>query len=721
MVNLEHSHTHSEDHHLHNPKNVFQNIVQKVWDNRVIILLLIAIFLIAFGIRGHLLRYEYLFEFDAFYHARIVEDLVKQGFVSNPDPLAYYQQGGALAAPVSLYHVTSTILYKIISFGQPFNKDFFMWSIQFFPVFFGALICLIIYFLGKEVFNSKKIGLITAFIAAVTPAFAYRTMAGAQGDNAFGFLWMVIGFVFFIRAVKTNGLKRNDLINASLGGIFFGMMAMSWSMYLLIPLIVIAYSLFAVVLIASRETHEHHDHKNLLENHALIFSIKVLISMVIFHIITYAYGEDWIKDALGYVGSAINLDSTIILLLVLIAAVIAIVASVFFISKMSNENKKMFSILAILALYAGFFIIIFMFITVPDLMQRTTVASLVGEESVGNQFFGTKYNVLILFPYIALLLCPLGLWFFKKHDSHTQLLLFFWVLLTLFMAWYKLKFTFVFGLAIAPAAAIVAHLIFEGLKKFTTQKGIETKIIYVCLFAIILLGVGASARFFPDYVPYTDQHKEWTDAMSWIENNTPTDAKLFNWWDQGHILAFLTERKVSADNRNYGGRADLNKLSGNQYFATFATTTDTNKAYEIASKGVGADYIILSSDMIGSMASFEFYANNSVDQKYVQKYSGGVTRIIPCVDNNTTVTCSGNSIPRQQWNLMASNWKSTPDDFYNGTDPIYYYRSTDELLILNSAENKSNLVKVWTNSEETKNYYKEVYYSQGIKIFQIIK
>jgi hypothetical protein len=125
--------------------------------------------------------------------------------------------------------------------------------------------------------------------------------------------------------------------------------------------------------------------------------------------------------------------------------------------------------------------------------------------------------------------------------------------------------------------------------------------------------------------------------------------------------------------------------------------------------------------MLGSMASFEFYANNSVDQKLVQKYYTGITRIIPCTDNSVSVSCAGNTIPLQQWNTMSVTWKSTPDDFYNGTDPVYYYRSVDELLILNSAANQSNLVKVWTNSKETQKFYKEIYYSQGIKIFQVLK
>ena len=140
---------------------------------------------------------------------------------------------------------------------------------------------------------------------------------------------------------------------------------------------------------------------------------------------------------------------------------------------------------------------------------------MVGEESNGNQFFGTKYNALIIFPWIALIFLPLSLYLFKRIDSHTGIIFFFWIMITLFMAWYTLKFTFVFGLAIAPAVAIVSHILFEGLKKFKMDKGIEAKVILIAMFLLILFGVGASARFFPDYVPYMDASNNKLDKRKY--------------------------------------------------------------------------------------------------------------------------------------------------------------------------------------------------------------
>ncbi|MFA6065179.1 MAG: STT3 domain-containing protein [archaeon] len=718
----EHEHTHHETHtthhsdpHIGHQKNLVQKITQTIWDNRAIIVLLIAIFLLALGIRGHLLRYHYLFEFDAFYHARLVESLVTTGSIPAIDHSVYYQLGGMTHQPASVYHYVSAAFYELISFGQPYSKDLLMYSMQLNPVIFGSLICILMYFLTKEIFNNRKISLITAFVAAVTPAFAYRTMAGAQGDNAFGFLWMVIGFIFFVRSIKNNGLNKATLINALIAGIFFGLMAMTWRMYLLIPLIVILYAIFAIIWIASKEESGVKDFKS---TKAFAFAVKVLLAMVVFHVISYAYGEDWISDALGYVSGPLHVNVSIIAIGVIVGSIIAIALSIFVIPKLTKETKNLFSILVIAGLYLGFLAMVMFFITVPDLHDRTSIGAMVGEESNGNQFFGTKYNDLIIFPWLAIVLLPIGLYLFRnKEDFHTAIIYFFWVIITLFLAWYTLKFTFVFGLAIAPAAAIVCYIALEGLKKFEINKGIETKVILGALLLIVLLGVGASARFFPDYVPYNDEHPEWVSAENWIIQNTAIDAKFFNWWDQGHILAFLTDRMFTTDNRN-------SSMEANVAMAKFVTLTDTNAAYGIAKDEMKADYIILDSDMVYSAPTFEYYVAGKVDSKVTQKYVGGTTRVLSCTvpeDVNASVSCEGSQLPRAQWNSLATKWKSNPDDFQNGSDPVFYYRTSDQLIILNQAMNNTNLMKAWLNSDETSKYYEEAYYKSGVKILKIKK
>ena len=707
--------------HREKAKNLISSLGQTLFDNRVIIILLIAIFLIAVGVRSDLMKYpgNYLFEPDASYHARMIQELVETGQVSQFDPQNYYQSP-VESQSYTVYWFVSAWIYQVMAMGQPFNKDLLLFTIKFFPAIFGALISIILYFLTKLIFNSKKVALITAFVAAVTPAFVYRTMSGAQGDNSFGFLWMVIGFYFLIKAVKSKHLKKEEIINALLAGVFFGLMSITWQMYILIPAIVIPYALAALILIATKTQHVE---KDLLKNEVIGFAIKVVLSFAMMTVVFFIGGNIfnkgatlWLFSLANYIGGAAHIDSLLIVGLILIGGLILTIIS-YYISIQNHETKKLFGTILILGLYLIFFALIALFLTQPDIFYagegRTSINSMVGEESVGNAFFGSKYNALIVFPWAALILLPLGLFLFKKEDLHPGILFWTWIIVTLFMAWYKLKFTFVFGLAIAPAAAIVAFMIFEMLKNFKLEKGLEAKLTIFALLFIVILGVGATARFIPDYAPFPNQDQGVIDRMDWIVINTPTDAKFFNWWNDGHVLALTTERRFSTDNRNASFEA-------NEAYARFVITLDSNLAYFIASKQIGADYILLESDLVGAMPSFEDYNAGKIASNAARaKYSVGSYNILNCTDNNTTVNCSGNLLSKEQFLAISQKWKSTPDAFPDGTNPVFYYRTNDQVLILNKAMNNTNFAKVFTNSDETSKYYKEVYSKSGLKVFEI--
>ena len=714
-----------EHHHKEKAKNLISNLGQTLFDNRVIIILLIAIFLIAVGARSDLMKYpgNYMFEPDASYHARMILDLTRDGSVPSPDDLVYYQiEGGMTNQAPSVYWYLSALLYGIVAFGQPFSKDLLLFTVKFFPAIFGALIAIAMYFLAKVVFNSKKVALITAFVTAVTPAFVYRTMSGAQGDNSLGFLWMVIGFYFFIKAVKTKTLNKSDIINAVLAGIFFLIMSMTWRMYILIPAVLTPYILFSLIYIASH-TSKKEDFKH---SEVLYFVAKIVLSLGLFSILFlaggYTFSQDpnfWLFSVAGYASSIVPLEAGIITILLVVGAIV-FTALAYYISNLDHETKKLIGTATILGLYLIFFALIAVFLTQPDLFYaggegRNSIGSMVGEESVGNSFFGSKYNALIILPWLALILLPLGMFLLKKEDLHAGVLFWVWVMVTLFMAWYKLKFTFVFGLAIAPAAAVVAFIIFEMLKNFKLEKGVEAKLTIIALLFIVILGVGATARFIPDYSPFPNQDQGVIDRMDWIINNTPTDAKFFNWWNEGHVLALTTERKFSTDNRNASGEA-------NEAYARFIITPDSNLAYTIASKQIGADYVLLESELVGAMSSFEDYNLGTLASNTLKaKYSTGNYNILNCTDNNTTVNCNGNTLSKEQFLSISQKWKSTPDAFPDGTNPVFYYRTNDQLLILNKAMNNTNFAKVFTNSDETSTYYSEVYSKGGLKIFKILK
>ena len=688
-------------------------IKTKVWENRKMIFILIVLFLFAMSIRSNIVRYEgnYLFEPDAYYHARLIEELAEQGYINEIDPNVYYaEEGGRPHQPPSLYHYINVWIYNIISLGQ-YSKEGLAASVQFLPIIFGALISIGMYFLGRDVFKSKKLGIIAGFLTAITPAFAYRTMAGAQGDNSLGFLWMVIGFVFLIRALQSDKLEKTDLVNSAIAGIFFALMVFTWRMNLLIPVVLIP-SLFVILLYQSKFAKKSSVQKSLIINTL----IKSVIALGIYTIASLVYGENWIMGAVGNVSSIIKFSPELVLLFSIIGTLIVIGLSLF-LQNSKKEIKDYGFYISIIILALGLIAMIYMFATIPDLFYgtegRTGIASLVGEESVGLASFGIKYDALIILPFVGLFMLPLGMILFKRKDLHLQIILWFWTLATLMMAWYKLKFTFVFGLGLVMGALIAFDFFFKLLKKYDVEKGMESKITVVALLFIMLIGIAAAPTYLNQFQPFANQDPKWIDAMNWINENTNKEAKFMNWWGDGHQLAFVTERNFSTDNRNESGTA-------NKAYAEFNITTDTNKAYDIIKNKIGAEYIILQLNNFYSGPTYEYYVQNKVDGSLGAKYYDFQTRIIGCNDINEGKVCNGQLIPTNVYETdFSSKWKSTPNEFYNGQVPIFYYGEGNTLTIIGNTYNNTNLAKVYFNSDETSQYYDEVYSSGGLKIFKV--
>jgi asparagine N-glycosylation enzyme membrane subunit Stt3 len=687
-------------------ENALDDFKQKVYDNRKMLFVLIILFLFAFSVRSNLTRYEgnYLFEPDAYYHARLTQEIVQQGYVNEIDPNVYYQlEEGMTHQPPSLYHYVGAAFYNIISLGQ-FDKELFALSAQILPIIFGALISIAMYFLGKEIFNNKKVGLIAGFLTATTPAFVYRTMAGAQGDNAFGFIWMVLGFLFLVRALKSGKLEKEDWINIVLAGLMFAGMVFSWRMNLLIPVVLLPSAAFMLLWICGTSKKE-----KILKSEPFYFIIKIAVPLIIYTLASYAYGENWILSA-GAFGK--NLIGSIEMGIILgIIGLIIFLAISFFFYYSNKETKKLATYLAILGLYIGLFAMLFMFAVEPDFFypDRSGIGSMVGEESTGYQSFGGKYNLLIVLPLAGLFTLPIGLYFFKKKDIHLPIIFWFWTIITLFMAWYKLKFTFVFGLGVVTGAAITAYLVFELLKKFEIEKGIEAKATIGALFIIILLGIGGTELYITQFSPHANSNSYWIETMDWIKENTDEEANFFNWWGEGHQLAFVTERNFSIDNRNASGEA-------NKAYAEFNITKDIERGYEIAKEEIGADYILLQPSNFNSGPTYEFYVNDKVDNSLAQKYYNGPIQRIGCSKDGNNLFCNGQLL---QDGTFQENWHSNPDEFYQGTAPIYYYEMKDAIMILNQAMNETNLAKVYFNSPETQKYYEEVFYSKGLKLFRV--
>lgn len=674
--------------------------------------ILFLIFALGFGIRAHLMQWDLMFEFDTYFHAKMTGYVVRDGFVPDKDPLSYFQEGGgSLGGTNPAFWYFSAAIYKLLFLNSPYDKGLLILIVKLIPALFGALISAAMYLLGKEIFSSRKAGFAAGFLAAVVPAFVYRSMAGFFEEDAVGFLWLVLGLYFLVKAQKKEAITKESLALSAISGIFFGIMAMMWGMFLLVPIVLVAYFIVAAIDLYSKS-----DNKRLIS-----FAGNYAVSFIVFCAIALAAkGTSWIQSIIDYLLLPIPEGNF------LFVGGIAIVMAGLFIyiilaSAKSIKESKAFSFASMGLLYLAFFLVIVSFVMIPDLRKGTSIFEwTVGEENTGNQFFGEKFNALIVLPWLALAIIPY--YVYKKKDiGHYAIIAFFWILTTLFMAWYKLKFTYTFGLPIAMSGAFLISQAIDIAKQ--RQQELEKLFVAAMVLFILMAGVGAGSFFVTQKVPNIETDPGWKDALYWIKDNTPKDSNIYNWWDEGHWISFIGERSVYTDNRNMSYPSDQN-------FALFTLAEDENKAYEMV-KAVNANYLVLSYDMVYKGVSFGVYAYNTRDTSD-PRMQGLFGTMVGCSRNaesdKVSYQCGSQTYSEEQMNSLPAVWQETPNSvvrvparqggYANVRVVIYRDFANSVLYVFSEKTNNTMLAKLWLKKPSTYSRFTEVY-SGPVRIYKI--
>ncbi len=688
-------------------------IISYLKKNKMHIFYLSLLFILAFGTRAHPMIYETLFGFDPYFHIKIISNLLQTGSLPTIDYLAYWYlpDGGApIPTQGAPFWYISAFLYHILTLGSGYSKESLIFVSKILPALYGSIVTLGMYFLGKEIFNSKEAGYVTSFITAVCPAYAYRTISGFMEEDSMGFIWFVFGFYFFVKAVKNLEFNKQTIINSFLAGLFFAILGWIWAVYMIVPMILFFYLFFTILHSAIHKTHK--EIENLIKN--------FLITFFTFVVLIYPLnGLSWIMTSISYATMAIPGDKIFFFIGIIIAAFATMFAIYYLIKKgISDDSKKFLKTLSYLFLYFSLIVLVGLFITVPDLREEGNfIQHTVGEESVGNQFFGTKYNALVLLAYFSLALLPL--YMVKKEKGHLAAIPFIWLFITLFMAWYKLQYTYVFGLTIGIAAGTLFYILMDMIKKRTNlEKGFV-----IFAFAILLaVGPASSSLFIPAHVPTMENNfPDYYSASLWLKANTPEDTKIVNWWNYGHPLSFYSERAVMIENRNYS-------VEATQASALFYVTEDLNKALEIVNE-YKPTHILVDSDTFNtgySLAQAVVRDTNPYNE-YIYPFLLGQSYITPCGEENNIYYCSGLSqtLSKELVDSFPTTWTNTPNQTNpnNPRVPFYVYFSKgtpDELMVLIPRMNSTIATKLWLHEPEVMQYFEEIYHNGGIKIFKIL-
>jgi dolichyl-diphosphooligosaccharide--protein glycosyltransferase len=534
---------------------------------------LLLILFIAFTIRVLPIRWEIptgtvrLNEFDPYYQFSLTNHMIRNGlfspyFENNGQGWVNYQQwypdGLHMSSSLPSLPMTAAVLYSIISW-LGVNVDLMAFC-SIFPVIFGTLSCLILYFIGKDM-GGKTVGLFAALFLALAPSFLQRTALGFFDTEVLG-IFGLLSFIFlFLRAINENRTLRSSLIYSAGAGLALAYFIGAWgAAYYLLDLTVLFVFVLAVLKRYSQR---------LLLSYSLTFGFGLFIATFIPYI------------SLSYLTSSAVIPVAAVFLLLCLLEVLR--------HNISARTKVMLTGASFATVVGGFVAlwqlgyihnIAGKFASVLDPFARAAAPLI---ESVAEHRISAWGNIYVELG-LGILFFLAGLYFTLRNPTNRNIFLLLFASTSLYFAASMVRLLVIF----APAFSILAAMGILGvLKPFYTllreapQIAIKSKrriarvskeysgIVVFLVFMLLLTNLAISPQnggvprvYGQAYSPLTvtaaslplggsslaAPAQQWLDMLSWTQNNLQSTTVVCAWWDYGYWLSIIGNVTSLADN-----------------------------------------------------------------------------------------------------------------------------------------------------------------------------
>jgi dolichyl-diphosphooligosaccharide--protein glycosyltransferase len=469
----------------------------------------------------------------------------------------WYPHGLNMGRSLPALPMTAAALYIVISW-LGVNIDLMSFA-ALFPAIMGAVSCLIIYFIGKDM-GGKTVGLFAALFLALAPSFLQRTALGFFDTEVLGILGLLLFIFLFLRAIdETKSLRSSLLYSAGSGGALAYFIAAWGAAYYLLGLAV----LFVFILILLKRYSQR-----LLISYSITFGLGLFIATKVPII------------SMNYITSGVVLPVAGVFILLCLSEILR--------HNLSARDKTWLTGGSLAVIVGGFvalwqlgFIsgIAGKFLTVLDPFIRASAPLIesVAEHRIsawGNIYFDLGFSILFFL---------VGLYFTLRNPTNRNVFLLIFGATSLYFAASMVRLLVIF----APAFSLLAAIGILGiLKPFYTllkeapQIAIKSKrrlarvskeYSGIAVFLVFMLLVtnlafspqtGGTPRVYGQaYAPITisaaslpiggslpSPAEEWLNMLSWTQNNLQSTTVVCSWWDYGYWLSVLGNVTTLADN-----------------------------------------------------------------------------------------------------------------------------------------------------------------------------
>ncbi|CAN1266750.1 Dolichyl-diphosphooligosaccharide--protein glycosyltransferase subunit STT3B [Linum perenne] len=580
------------------------------------------------------LRYESMIhEFDPYFNYRTTLYLTQKGFYDFWnwfDYESWYPLGRIVGG--TLYPglmVTAALIYWTLRFLR-FAVHIREVCVLTAP-FFASNTTLVAYFFGKEIWDTGA-GLVAAALIAICPGYISRSVAGSYDNEAVAIFALLLTFYLFVKAVNTGSLTW------SLGSAFaYFYMVSAWGGYVFIINLIPLYVL--VLLITGRYSMRLYIAYNSMYVLGMLLAMQIrfvgfqhvqsgehMAAMGVFFLMQVFYFLDWVK----YMLSDKRLFETF--LRVTVTCTVGIAAVALGLGTASGYISP----------WAGRFY---------SLLDPTYAKDHIPIIASVSEHQPTAWSSFMFDFHILLFLFPAGLYFCFKRLTDATIFIVMYGLTSMYFAGVMVRLILVATPAVCLISAIAISATVKNLsqllwtnKSKVSQSGSSkgasgTKAsfkpfqkngaIALLLGILYLLSKYATHCTWVTSEAYSSPSivlaargahggkvifDDYREAYFWLQQNTPTDAKIMSWWDYGYQITAMGNRTVIVDNNTWN----------NTHIATVgrAMSSYEDEAYEIM-RELDVNYVLV---VFGGVTG---YSSDDINKfLWMVRIGGGVFPVI---------------------------------------------------------------------------------------------
>jgi asparagine N-glycosylation enzyme membrane subunit Stt3 len=608
---------------------------------------LLLVFLFSYSIRAVNIVPDRLLSFDPIFQYRYTYYIANFGHLPAWDELTYYV--GRLieinTSPPLMLYITSVVYWIVKSFGLSL-----LTVAAYMSAIYGALIVFPSFLLGRELSNNYG-GLLSAILIGTAPQILVRTFGSSYDTDQ-----IVLFFLILTLYLGFHALKKKTISSYCLALIGFSGFLMSWgfsfySYFILIGFVII-YFILNTIFNNPNLKYVEKIKKSLIEIKGhIMFLVALLIGLVIF---AYINKESILYQITGVVSFAQRAEEWIV--------------------NISIAELQPFSIFNI----EGWIVSMGRFVIGDSIIDLSLLA------------------IFIVFIAAGFLIN------FKKRDMVTLSILITLFLIGIYTTFRGVRFTeFTSTLFI-----ILIGAGFGSLVNLSEKDAMKKTISFGVAIFISLIAISVGSEMAKSLGP--DMNSNWDNAWDFIKTKTPELSIIGTWWDPGHMIAGLAERRNYADGAHCHEECLYTINDRITDLGKIMATTDENESLRLIRKYQGDSpkvYWIASDDLIGKFQWLQYFGTGCdarVEQKcplYVQ---------IP--EQSRSVDDKGNIILRNYGGILVFQGLDIPIPIYvqgiNGAifdEVIYYSQGNVSSFKMNETE-KQALIQALKPLEKQLNF-----------------